>query len=153
MTEGVVRVKERCSGTDRARGVYAGAFGARAGVEEASRRQWAGVLMAVEEEWWLQRVRMRSLVLESWSMGGRCVQKERARARTDGGGRSEGAVVLQVVDGSDDVCVVEMAMQVGAGMQAGGREAAGYYYCWTAGLLDKFGACQDGVCMALAMNE
>lgn len=48
MAEGVVRVKERCSGTDRARGVYAGAFGARVGVGEVSQRQWAGVLMAVE---------------------------------------------------------------------------------------------------------
>ena len=62
------------------------------------------------------------------------VKKERARARTDSGGRTEGAVVSQVY-GSDDVCVVEIAMQVGAGMQAGGREAAGYC-CWTAGLLD-----------------
>jgi hypothetical protein len=65
MAEGVVRVKERCSGTDRARGVYAGAFGARVGVEEASRRQWAGELMAVEK-WWWEQVRMRSLVLASW---------------------------------------------------------------------------------------
>ena len=47
MAEGVVRVKERCSDTDRARGVYAGAFGARVGVEGGSRMQWAGVV-----EWW-----------------------------------------------------------------------------------------------------
>lgn len=47
MAERVVRVKERCSGTDRARGVYAGAFGARVGVEGGSRRQWAGVM-----SWW-----------------------------------------------------------------------------------------------------
>jgi hypothetical protein len=32
----VVWVKERCSDTDQARGVYAGAFGARVGVEGAS---------------------------------------------------------------------------------------------------------------------
>lgn len=69
------------------------------------------------------------------------VEKERARARTDSGGRTEGAVVSQVVYGSDDVCVVEIAMQVGAGMQAGGREAAGYC-CWTAGLLDCWTARQ-----------
>lgn len=45
------------------------------------------------------------------------------RARTDSGGRTEGAVVSQSVlyDGNDDVCVVEIAMQVGAGMQAGRR--------------------------------
>lgn len=49
MAEGVVRVKERCSGTDRARGVYAGAFGARVGVEGGSRRQWAGELVVM---WW-----------------------------------------------------------------------------------------------------
>ena len=54
------------------------------------------------------------------------------RARTDSGGRTEGAVVSQSVlhDGDDDVCVVEIAMQVGAGMQAGRqagrREAAGH---------------------------
>lgn len=57
------------------------------------------------------------------------VEKERARARTDSGGRTEGAVVSQVVYGSDDVCVVEIAMQVGAGMQAG-RQAG--CCCWTA---------------------
>ena len=45
------------------------------------------------------------------------------RARTDSGGRTEGAVVSQSVlyDGDDDVCVVEIAMQEGAGMQAGRR--------------------------------
>lgn len=53
--------------------------------------------------------------------GRQVVKKERARARTDSGGRTEGAVVSQVVYGSDDVCVVEIAMQVGAGMQAGRR--------------------------------
>ena len=37
-------------------------------------------------------------------------------------------------------------------MQAGGRETAGCC-CWSARLLDKFGACQDGVCMALAIDE
>lgn len=52
MVEGAVRVKERGSGTDRARGVYAGAFGARVGVGEASQRLWARVLMAAEEWWW-----------------------------------------------------------------------------------------------------
>lgn len=52
MAEGLVRVKERCSGTDRARGVYAGAFGARVGVAEASQRQWAGVLTAMEKWRW-----------------------------------------------------------------------------------------------------
>ena len=45
------------------------------------------------------------------------------RAKTDSGGRSEGAMVSQSVlyDGDDDVCVVEIAMQAGAGMQAGRR--------------------------------
>lgn len=68
----MVRVKERCSGTDRVRGVYAGAFGARVGVEGASQLQWAGVVM-VKRWWWQQVVRMRSLVLASWSMDGRQV--------------------------------------------------------------------------------
>lgn len=52
-------------------------------------------------------------------------------ARTDSGGRTEGAVLSQsVLYGDDDVIVVEIAMQVGAGMQAGRqagrREAAGH---------------------------
>jgi hypothetical protein len=48
VAEGMVRVKERCSGTDRVRGVYAGAFGARVGVEGASQLQRAGALLVVE---------------------------------------------------------------------------------------------------------
>ena len=72
-----------------------------------------------------------SVVVDGWASSR---QVGTARAKTDSGGRTEGAVVSQVY-GSDDVCVVEIAMQVGAGMQAGGREAAGYC-CWTAGLLD-----------------
>ena len=49
------------------------------------------------------------------------------RARTDSCGRTEGAVLSQVqwcMYGDDDVCVMEIAMQVGAGMQAGGRVTA-----------------------------
>jgi hypothetical protein len=72
---------------------------------------------------------MRSLVLASWSMGGRSSGRN-GRAKRDGGGRTEGAVLSQEVYGDDDVCVVEIAMQVGAGMQAGRqagrREAAGH---------------------------
>jgi len=87
MAERVVWVKERCSDTDRSRGVYAGAFGARVGVEGASRTQWAGALLVVES--WRKRLRVRSLVLASWSMGGR---DGRTKTMTDSG-RTEGAVV------------------------------------------------------------
>ena len=79
-------------------------------------------------------MRMRSLVLGSWSTGGRwCRRNGRARGQIAAAGpRERWFCRCNVVYGSDDVCVVEIAMQVGAGMQTG-----------TAGLLDKFGACLD----------
>ena len=68
---------------------------------------------------------MRSLVLASWSIGGKSSGRN-GSAKRGSGGRTEGAVLSQVVYGDDDVRVVEIAMQVGAGMQAGRREAAGH---------------------------
>ena len=75
---------------------------------------------------------MRSLVLGSWSTGGRwCRRNGRARGQIAAAGpRERWFCRCNVVYGSDDVCVVEIAMQVGAGMQAGRqagrREAAGH---------------------------
>lgn len=68
----------------------------------------------------------RSLALSSWLMGGKW-SGGNGRAKSDGGGRTEGAALSQVVYGDDDVCVVEIAMRAGAGMQAAGRrEATGH---------------------------
>ena len=52
---------------------------------------------------------------------GRHSSGRNGRAKRDGGGRTEGVVLSQEVYGDDDVCVVEIAMQVCAGMQAGRR--------------------------------
>ena len=66
-----------------------------------------------------------SVVVDGWASSR---QVGRAHAKTDSGGRTEGAVVSQAeVYGDDDVCVVEIAMQCRRALecrQAGGRASA-----------------------------
>jgi hypothetical protein len=67
-----VRVRERWSDTGQSRGVYAGAFGARVGVERASQARRVGALMCVAlvlVEWQWERTRLVVTV----SQRGRCV--------------------------------------------------------------------------------